>query len=108
MAQTIEERLKEYQKDFNKLVVRSSNRLCVKECEDLFHIYKDTTLLPASLRTGALGEIQAIKLLARLEQAREFSYAHPEKLVGVFEALDREDLCEEVGKFVRKRPIISY
>lgn len=102
MEQSREERLKAYRIKFNKLVVRTSNRLVAKECENLFHIYKDTTSLPGSLRTGAQGEIHAIKLLGRLEQAREFSYTHPEKLVDVFDALDREDLCEEVKTFVRK------
>lgn len=95
---------RKYRQSFNALVVGLCKKLTSADCEDVYHIYKDTNSLPEiQLRApDTRHQLEAIRLFRRLEEQGVFSYLHPKKLVEVFELIQKPNLCCDVEEFIGK------
>ena len=84
-----------YNLDFRKLVARLAQNLSSKETRILAYVYREEA-------PGLPADGEPVDVLERMQQANCFSHEHPEKLQEIMKGVGRNDLGDEVERFISK------
>ena len=84
-----------YNLKFKKLVGRLAQNLSSNETRILAYVYRQVA-------PGLPADGEPVDVLERMQQANCFSHEHPEKLLEIMKGVGRNDLGDEVEKFISK------
>ena len=85
----------EYNLDFRKLVGRLALKLSSEHTRILAYVYREEA-------PGLPADGEPVDVLERMQQANCFSHEHPEKLQEILKEVGRNDLGDEVERFISK------
>ena len=84
-----------YNLDFRKLVGRLAQNLSSNDTRILAYVYREEA-------PGLPADGEPVAVLERMQQANCFSHEHPEKLREIMKEVSRNDLGDEVERFISK------
>ena len=84
-----------YNLDFRKLVGRLAQNLSSNQTRILAYVYHKEV-------PGLRADGEPADVLERMQQANCFSHEHPEKLQEIMKGVGRNDLGDEVERFISK------